>query len=605
MISPSANLSEMVIPVFDGKIDAYWWVLCTEKYFKKWLTLETQKMAVAALAMKAMEEGICGFNQHSSSPVMADLSFAVPDDDEEESSFQSSLMGPDDVIIPTNQIEVSSFVLNDEHLVEENDYVGSSSPTATQTFVPILTPSNIDSELLVDNFVVVKPMFEVNVISDLSSYVREQLKDIVSRAFMNLDPVRWLADGSNSGYFHGDGDYEIPSKPPNAISKIERTSTFEAFTRHSLFKIQACPNVELMSTITFSHAKGSLQIFIDRQDTKTRHPAAHLSTKENNVGNVIVARMADLAPKTKVLSDGKWSEKEAPILVPSDVISIKLGDIIPVNARLLEGDSLRVNQAALTGKSLTVTQHPEQEVFSGSTCKQGEIEVVVIATGVNTFFRKATHSVDNTNNVGQFHMVLKSIENFRICSIAVGMLAKILIMRPIQHHKYCDEIDNILVILIGRILIVMATILFVSMTIGSHKFSQQGPYDYITSVIIEKGKQWDPGGYLRTTSIASMVTIQAVMYGTMVVGLTLTLLSLTGWHIYLILHNMTTIEYYEGNRAKWLAAKSGQSYRHPYNNGAYKNITLVLGPTMLKWLCPTAVSHLKDGVSFPTIRDNS
>ncbi|XP_058770044.1 probable protein S-acyltransferase 15 [Vicia villosa] len=96
-----------------------------------------------------------------------------------------------------------------------------------------------------------------------------------------------------------------------------------------------------------------------------------------------------------------------------------------------------------------------------------------------------------------------------------------------------------------------------------------------------------------------------VMYGTMVVGLTLTLLSLTGWHIYLILHNMTTIEYYEGNRAKWLAAKSGQSYRHPYNNGAYKNITLILGPTMLKWLCPTSVSHLKDGVSFPTIRDNS
>lgn len=71
-------------------------------------------------------------------------------------------------------------------------------------------------------------------------------------------------------------------------------------------------------------------------------------------------------------------------------------------------------------------------------------------------------------------MVLQSIENFRICSTAVGMLAKILIMCLIQHHKYCDEIDNILFILIGRILIVMTTILFVSITIGSHKFSEQG-----------------------------------------------------------------------------------------------------------------------------------
>ncbi|KAI5442217.1 hypothetical protein KIW84_011327 [Lathyrus oleraceus] len=68
---------------------------------------------------------------------------------------------------------------------------------------------------------------------------------------------------------------------------------------------QACSNVELMSTITFSHAKGSLQIVIDLQDTQTRHQVIHLSTKGNNVGNVIVALMEDLAPKIKVPSDGK------------------------------------------------------------------------------------------------------------------------------------------------------------------------------------------------------------------------------------------------------------------------------------------------------------
>ncbi|MCI69549.1 hypothetical protein A2U01_0090812 [Trifolium medium] len=48
----SANPSEMVIPVFDCKIDAYWWVLCTEKYFKHWRTPETLKMIVAGLVMK-------------------------------------------------------------------------------------------------------------------------------------------------------------------------------------------------------------------------------------------------------------------------------------------------------------------------------------------------------------------------------------------------------------------------------------------------------------------------------------------------------------------------------------------------------------------------
>ncbi|XP_051119325.1 plasma membrane ATPase 4-like [Andrographis paniculata] len=184
--------------------------------------------------------------------------------------------------------------------------------------------------------------------------------------------------------------------------------------------------------------------------------------------------MANLAPKTKVLRDGRWSEKEAAILVPGDVISIKLGDIVPADARLLEGDPLKIDQSALTGESLPVTKHPGSEVFSGSTCKQGEIEAVVIATGINTFFGKAAHLVDSTENVGHFQKVLTAIGNFCICSIALGIIIEIIVMYPIQHRRYRDGINNLLVLLIGGIPIAMPTVLSVTMAIGSHKLSQQG-----------------------------------------------------------------------------------------------------------------------------------
>ncbi|KAG6727411.1 hypothetical protein I3842_02G127500 [Carya illinoinensis] len=124
--------------------------------------------------------------------------------------------------------------------------------------------------------------------------------------------------------------------------------------------------------------------------------------EENNAGNAAAALMARLAPKTKVLRDGQWQEQDAAILVPGDIISIKLGDIIPADARLLEGDPLKIDQSALTGESLPVTKRTGDEVFSGSTCKQGEIEAVVIATGVNSFFGKAAHLVDSTEVVGHF-----------------------------------------------------------------------------------------------------------------------------------------------------------------------------------------------------------
>ncbi|KAL9269082.1 ATPase 6, plasma membrane-type-like protein, partial [Drosera capensis] len=164
--------------------------------------------------------------------------------------------------------------------------------------------------------------------------------------------------------------------------------------------------------------------------------------EENNAGNAAQALMARLAPKTKVLRDGQWQEQDAAVLVPGDIISIKLGDIIPADAR--------------------------------SICKQGEIEAVVIATGVHSFLGKAAHLVDSTEVVGHFQQVLTAIGNFCICSIAVGMILEIIVMYPIQHRSYRSGINNLLVLLIGGIPIAMPTVLSVTLAIGSHRLSQQG-----------------------------------------------------------------------------------------------------------------------------------
>ncbi|KAG8662300.1 hypothetical protein MANES_01G085000v8 [Manihot esculenta] len=196
--------------------------------------------------------------------------------------------------------------------------------------------------------------------------------------------------------------------------------------------------------------------------------------EENNAGNAAAALMARLAPKAKVLRNGSWGEEDAAVLVPGDIVSIKLGDIIPADARLLEGDPLKIDQSALTGESLPVTKNPGDGVYSGSTCKQGEIEAVVIATGVHTFFGKAAHLVESTTHIGHFQKVLTAIGNFCICSIAIGMLIEIIVIYGIQKREYRVGIDNLLVLLIGGIPIAMPTVLSVTMAIGSHRLSQQG-----------------------------------------------------------------------------------------------------------------------------------
>ncbi|KAL8530044.1 hypothetical protein ACS0TY_007212 [Phlomoides rotata] len=130
--------------------------------------------------------------------------------------------------------------------------------------------------------------------------------------------------------------------------------------------------------------------------------------------------------------------------------------------------------SALTGESLPVTKGPGDGVYSGSTVKQGEIDALVIATGVHTFFGKAAHLVYSTNQVGHFQKVLTAIGNFCICSIALGMVIEIIVMYPIQHRPYRPGIDNLLVLLIGGISIAMPIVLSVTMPIGLYRSSQQG-----------------------------------------------------------------------------------------------------------------------------------
>jgi H+-transporting ATPase len=56
--------------------------------------------------------------------------------------------------------------------------------------------------------------------------------------------------------------------------------------------------------------------------------------EQRNAGNAVKALMAALAPEAKVKRNGEWKVIEAADLVPGDIISVKLGDIIPADGRL-------------------------------------------------------------------------------------------------------------------------------------------------------------------------------------------------------------------------------------------------------------------------------
>ncbi|CAF1421015.1 unnamed protein product [Rotaria magnacalcarata] len=210
--------------------------------------------------------------------------------------------------------------------------------------------------------------------------------------------------------------------------------------------------------------------------------------EQRNAGNAVKALMESLAPEAKVKRNGEWKVIEAATLVPGDIISVKLGDVIPADARLFAAHGgVSIDQAALTGESLPVTKTAGDEIFSGSTCKQGEAEAIVIGTGLNTFFGRAAKLVGNSSDeIGHLQTILAKIGNFCIIGIAMFIVAEILVMyagfryeyrRGINNfagfrYEYRRGINNLLVLLIGGIPIAMPTVLSVTLAIGAKQLSQ-------------------------------------------------------------------------------------------------------------------------------------
>jgi len=194
--------------------------------------------------------------------------------------------------------------------------------------------------------------------------------------------------------------------------------------------------------------------------------------EEHQAGDAIAALKARLAVKAKVKRDGKWEDPNASELVPGDVVRLRLGDIVPADARLLDGDSIEVDQSALTGESLPVTAKPGGAVYSGSIIRQGEIDAMVYATGTNTYFGKTAQLVEEAHTVSHFQKAVMKIGDYLII-LAVALVVVILTVALLRGDKVLTTLEFCLVLLVAAIPVAMPTVLSVTMAVGARLLAKK------------------------------------------------------------------------------------------------------------------------------------
>jgi H+-transporting ATPase len=151
---------------------------------------------------------------------------------------------------------------------------------------------------------------------------------------------------------------------------------------------------------------------------------------------------------------------------------LRLGDIVPADARLLDGDQVEVDQSALTGESLPITRKPGEAVFSGSIIRQGEIGAMVYATGTKTYFGKTAQLVQEAHSVSHFQKAVLKIGNYLIV-LAVVLVAVIITVAIFRGDKILTTLQFALVLTVAAIPVAMPTVLSVTMAVGARLLAKK------------------------------------------------------------------------------------------------------------------------------------
>jgi len=192
--------------------------------------------------------------------------------------------------------------------------------------------------------------------------------------------------------------------------------------------------------------------------------------EEYQADNAIEALKKKLALHARVRRNGKWKHIPARELVPGDIIRLRLGEIIPADVQLLDGDPIEVDQSALTGESLPVELETSKQAYSGTVVSQGEIEAVVHATGKDTYFGKTAQMIEEKQNISHFQKAVLKIGDYLII-VAIVLVVLILLTAMFRHEPFLTALRFALVLTVAAIPVAMPTVLSVTMAVGAKLLS--------------------------------------------------------------------------------------------------------------------------------------
>ena len=195
-------------------------------------------------------------------------------------------------------------------------------------------------------------------------------------------------------------------------------------------------------------------------------------TEEQRANRALELLKSKLQVQSRVLRDGTWKLVPAKFLVPGDVVRLRLGDFVPADVKLVEGE-IEVDQSALTGESLPVTKKRGDVAFSGSVVRRGEATGVVILTGTNTYFGKTVELVKIARPRLRVEGVVSRVVAWMMV-IVIALIVATGVYFLVRGLDFLDFLPLALVFIVAAIPIALPAMFTVSLALGSQELSRAG-----------------------------------------------------------------------------------------------------------------------------------
>jgi len=194
--------------------------------------------------------------------------------------------------------------------------------------------------------------------------------------------------------------------------------------------------------------------------------------QEHKADNAIQLLKKNLALKAQVRRNGQWKTIPSHDLVTGDWVRVRLGDIVPADLKLVDGAYLEVDQSAITGESLPVDRHAGDLVYTSSVTTKGEMDAVVIATGMNTSFGKTARLVEGAKTVSHYQQAILKIGHFLIL-LTVALVALIILVALFRHDPMLETVQFALILTVAAIPVALPAVLSITMAVGAMRLARQ------------------------------------------------------------------------------------------------------------------------------------